>query len=59
MAAPHVSGAIATFLSIHKEFRTQPEVVKAIFLKAATDLNRHQYFQGAGLVDLLRAVMSV
>ncbi len=59
MAAPHVSGAIAVFLSVHKEFRTQPEMVKAIFLKAATDLNRHQYFQGAGLVDLLRAVMSV
>jgi subtilisin family serine protease len=59
MAAPHVSGAIATFLSVHKEFRTQPEMVKAIFLKSATDLKRHQYFQGAGLVDLLRAVMSV
>jgi len=59
MAAPHVSGAIATFLSVHKEFRTQPEMVKSIFLKAATDLKRHEYFQGAGLVDLLRAVTSV
>jgi subtilisin family serine protease len=59
MAAPHVSGAIATFLSIHKEYRRQPEMVKQIFLKTATDLNRHQYFQGAGLLDLLRAAMSV
>jgi serine protease AprX len=59
MAAPHVSGAIALFLSVHKEFRGQPEMVKDIFLKSATDLKRHQYFQGAGMVDLLRAVMAV
>ena len=57
MAAPHVSGAIATFLSVHKEFRGQPELVKQIFLKTATDLKRDQSFQGAGIVDLLRAVM--
>ncbi len=59
MAAPHVSGAIATFLSVHQEFRGQPELVKQIFLKSATDLKRDQFFQGAGMVDLLRAVMSV
>ncbi len=59
MAAPHVSGAIAMFLSVHKEFRGQPEMVKQIFLKTATDLKRDQFFQGAGMVDLLRAVMSV
>ena len=59
MAAPHVSGAIATFLSVHKEFRRQPELVKQIFLKSATDLKRDQSFQGAGMVDLLRAAMSV
>jgi serine protease AprX len=59
MAAPHVSGAIAMFLSVHKEFRGQPALVKEIFLKSATDLKRAEYFQGAGMVDLLRAVMSV
>ena len=30
MAAPHVSGAVATFLSIHKEFRGHPDLVKDI-----------------------------
>jgi len=59
MAAPHVSGGIATFLSAHKEFRGQPETVKEIFLKSAMDLKRAPTFQGAGLLDLFRAVMSV
>jgi serine protease AprX len=44
---------------VHKEFRAQPEMVKEIFLKSASDLKRHPHFQGAGMVDLLRAVMSV
>jgi serine protease AprX len=59
MAAPHVSGAIAAFLSIHKEYRGDPFTVKDIFLKSATDLKRQPGFQGAGLVDLMRAIMSV
>jgi len=59
MAAPHVSGAIAAFLSVRGEFKGQPEKVKDIFLNAATDLKRRQEFQGAGLVDLLRALQSV
>ena len=59
MAAPHVSGAIAAFLSVHKEYRGQPDEVKRVFLKTATDLERQRYFQGAGLVDVLRAAMSV
>ena len=58
-AAPHVSGAIAAFLSGHEEFRGDPERVKQIFLKAATDLGRERAYQGAGMVDLLRAMMSV
>ncbi|MGH9431436.1 MAG: S8 family peptidase [Terriglobia bacterium] len=58
-AAPHVSGAIAAFLSGHPEFRGDPESVKQIFLKTATDLGRDRAYQGAGLVDLLRAMMSV
>lgn len=58
-AAPHVSGAIAAFLSGHTEFRGDPERVKQIFLKSATDLGRERAHQGAGMVDLLRAMMSV
>jgi serine protease AprX len=59
MAAPHVSGAIAAFLSIRREFIGQPERVKRIFLESATSLGRERYFQGHGLVDLMRAIQSV
>ncbi|MDF2766961.1 MAG: in-like serine protease, partial [Rhodospirillales bacterium] len=59
MAAPHVSGVIAAFLSIRREFIGQPDRVKEIFLSTATDLRRDRYFQGCGLVDLMRAVQSV
>ncbi len=59
MAAPHVSGAIAAFLSIRREFIGQPERVKEIFLNTCTDLGRERYFQGAGLLDLMRAIQSV
>ena len=59
MAAPHVSGVIASFLSILREFIGQGEKVKEIFLSSATDLKRERYFQGHGLVDLMRAIQSV
>lgn len=59
MAAPHVSGVIAAFLSVRREFIGRPEVVKEIFLSTATDLKRERYFQGHGLVDLMRAIQSV
>jgi subtilisin family serine protease len=59
MAAPHVSGVIAAFLSIRREFIGRPEAVKDIFLNTATDLRRAVYFQGRGLVDLMRAIQSV
>jgi serine protease AprX len=59
MAAPHVSGVIAAFLSVRREFIGEPERVKEIFLAAATDLKRERSFQGAGLVDLMRAIQSV
>lgn len=59
MAAPHVSGVIAAFLSVRSEFIGRPEKVKSIFVSTATDLNRDRYFQGAGLVDLMRAIQSV
>jgi subtilisin family serine protease len=59
MAAPHVSGVIAAFLSIRREFIGQPEAVKRIFLETATDLKRDPNFQGRGIVDLMRAIQSV
>jgi subtilisin family serine protease len=59
MAAPHVSGVAAAFLSIRKEFIGQPEKVKELFVNSATDLHRDRYFQGSGLVDLMRAIQSV
>ncbi len=59
MAAPHVSGVIAAFLSIRREYRGEPEQVKQVFLSTATDLGRDRYFQGRGLVDLMRAIQSV
>lgn len=59
MATPHVSGVIAAFLSIRPEFIGRPERVKEIFLATATDLKRERYFQGSGLVDLMRAIQSV
>ncbi|TBZ24508.1 S8 family peptidase [Rhizobium leguminosarum] len=59
MATPHVSGAIAAFLSVRREFLGQPERVKEIFVSAATDLKRRPEFQGAGLLDLMRTLQAV
>jgi serine protease AprX len=59
MAAPHVSGAVAAFLSIRREFIQRPEDVKRIFLESATSLGRERYFEGHGLLDLMRAIQSV
>lgn len=59
MAAPHVSGVIAAFLSVRQEFKGQTEKVKQVLLSTATDLKRERYFQGYGLVDLMRAIQSV
>ena len=59
MAAPHVSGVIAAFLSVRREFIGRPDVVKQTFMSSATDLKRAVYFQGKGLVDLMRAIQSV
>jgi subtilisin family serine protease len=59
MAAPHVSGAVAAFLSIRREYIGQPLEVKKIFLSTATPLGRERYFEGNGLIDLIRAIQSV
>lgn len=59
MAAPHVSAAIAAFLSVRAEFIGKPERVKALFLDNATSLGRRSEFQGAGLIDLMRTLQAV
>ena len=59
MAAPHVSGAAAAFLSVHREFVGRPEDVKRVLVEAATDLGRARTFQGRGLLDVMRAIQSV
>ena len=59
MASPHVSGAVAAFLSIRSEFIGQPERVKELLVGAATDLGRDPLFQGSGLLDLMRAIQAV
>ena len=59
MAAPHVSGAIAAFLSVRREFIGRPEKVKEIFLENTIDLRRERAFQGAGLLDLLKVMQAV
>jgi serine protease AprX len=59
MATPHVSGAVALFLSAKPEFKGQALKVKKILMDSCTDLGRDKYFQGAGLIDLLRMIQSV
>jgi subtilisin family serine protease len=59
MAAPHVSGAIAAFLSVRREFIGEPERVKEFFLGNSVDLRRERKFQGAGLVDLMKVLQAV
>ena len=59
MAAPHVSGAAALIMSRHPEFIGDPDRIKHLLSSTATDLGRERYFQGAGLVDICRALQSV
>jgi serine protease AprX len=59
MAAPHVSGAAALLMARHGELVGRPTRVKQILCSTATDLGRERYFQGAGMLDVLRALQSV
>jgi subtilisin family serine protease len=57
MAAPHVSGLLAAFLSVRREFIGHPERVKSILLENCTDLDRDRYHQGAGLPNLAKMLL--
>jgi subtilisin family serine protease len=59
MAAPHVSGAIAAFLSVRAEFMGLPTEVKERFCTNATSLGRDRNLEGHGLIDLMRVLSSV
>lgn len=54
MACPHVSGIVAAFLSVRREFIGRPDQVKEILLSHCTDLKRDRYHQGAGMPNLVR-----
>lgn len=59
MAAPHVSGGAALLMARHVELVGQPVRVKEVLCTTATDLGREAYFQGAGMLDILRALQSI
>jgi serine protease AprX len=59
MAAPHVSGVCALLMARHKELIGNPARIKEVLMRSAVDLGRERYFQGAGLVDALRALQSL
>lgn len=59
MAAPHVSGAAALLMARYPELIGRPLRIKEILMQTATDLDRDRDFQGAGLLDVLRALQSV
>jgi hypothetical protein len=46
-------------LAKHRELIGKPEAVKQILCRTATDLGREKYFQGCGMIDVLRAIQSV
>jgi subtilisin family serine protease len=54
MATPHVSGILAAFLSLRREFIGYPDRAKEILLNSCVDLRRDVYAQGAGLPNLIK-----
>lgn len=59
MAAAHVSGAIAAFLSVLREFIGRLREVKEFFAANATSLSRDRFMEGNGLIDLMRVLSNV
>jgi subtilisin family serine protease len=58
MAAPHVSGVVACFLSARTEFKGFPDKVKLHLMAQATSLERERNHQGAGLVNLVKMLIN-
>lgn len=59
MAAPHVSGAAAMLMARNAEFIGRAADIKTILCATCTDLGRERSFQGAGMLDILRAMQRV
>jgi subtilisin family serine protease len=57
MATPHVSGLLAAFLSVRKEFFGRPDEVKEILLRTCTDIQRDRYIQGHGIPNLMKMLL--
>ena len=53
MAAPHVSGMLAAFLSLRREFIGYPDRVKAMLLEAAS-ISARPLHAGAGMPNLIK-----
>jgi subtilisin family serine protease len=58
MATPHVSGIIAAFLSLRREFIGYPDRVKKLVLDNCTDLTRDPYIQGHGMPNLIKMLVN-
>ena len=58
MAAPHVSGMAAAFLSARKEFIGYPDRVKELLLASCMDLKRDRPQQGAGMPNLTKMLLN-
>jgi hypothetical protein len=59
MAAPHVSAAAALLMARYSELIGQPKRIKSVLCENATDLGRERYFQGSGMLDVLRALQAI
>jgi len=57
-ATPHVSGILAGFLSVRREFIGYPSRVKQILLAHCTDLERDPYIQGKGMPNLVKMLLN-
>jgi subtilisin family serine protease len=57
-ATPHVSGILAAFLSVRREFIGYPNRVKQILLDNCTDLERDRYIQGRGMPNLVKMLLN-
>lgn len=58
-ATAHASGVAAMLMARHSELLGQPRLVKDVLCRTATDLGRERSFQGAGMIDALRALEEV
>lgn len=58
MAAPHIAGILAAFLSMRREFIGYPDRVKQLMIENCTDLARDPYIQGWGMPNLVKMLVN-